>query len=171
MDRDPCCFPGCLSLLSGLLAPVNKARPWEADSRAWGLQLFIELLCTPAALGEQTQAGKFLAWGLCSYYHGPRKHSQLCVLLVRQSAGLEVWGLGPVYSVKFPFISDFLMMKGNKQGLGNSKHPGIKYLYLAQEKTAFGVRQISVQIPPLPLICCVTLCKWLNVSEPWLTYL
>lgn len=140
MDRDPCCFPGCLSLLSGLLAPVNKARPWEADSQAWGLQLFIELLCIPAALGEQTQAGKFLAQGLYPYYHGPRKHSQLCVFSVRQSPGLGVWQLGHVYSVKFPFISDFLMMQGNKQGLGNSKHPGIKCLYLAQEKTDLGVR-------------------------------
>lgn len=131
MDRDPCCFSGCLSLLSGLLALVNKARPWEADSQAWGLQLFIELICTPAALGEQAQLGKFLALGLCPYYHGPRRHSQLFAWSVRPSPGLGV------YSVMFPFISGFLMMKGNKQGLGNSKHPGVKYLYLAQEKTGF----------------------------------
>lgn len=163
MDRDPRCFSGCLSLLSGLLAPVNKARPWEADSQAWGLQLFIELLCTPAALGEQTQPGKFLALGLCPYYRGPRRHSQLFAWSVRPSPGLGV------YSVMFPFISGFLMMKGNKQGLGNSKHPGIKYLYLAQEKAGFGGGdKIWVQIPPLPPISCVTLSKWLNLSGPQL---
>ena len=46
-----------------LSALVNRAGPWEADSQAWGLQLVIELLCTPAALREQTQPGKFLTWG------------------------------------------------------------------------------------------------------------
>ena len=47
-----------------LSALVNKAGPWEADSQAWGLQLVIELLCTPAALREQAQPGKFLTLGL-----------------------------------------------------------------------------------------------------------
>lgn len=127
MGRDPRCFSGCLSLRSGLLALVNKARPWEADSWAWGLQLFIELLCTPAALGEQILPGKFLP-------HGPRGHHQLFAWSARPGPRLGV------YSVKFSFISDFLMIKGNKQGLGNSKHPGMIYLYLAQEKMGFGGR-------------------------------
>lgn len=108
MERDPCCFAGCLSVLSGLLALVNKARPWEADSQAQGLQLFIELLCTPAAPGEQTQPGKFLTLRLRLYCHGPRVHNQLFVWLARQSPGLEVWGPEHVCSTKFPFSSHSL---------------------------------------------------------------
>ena len=56
--------------------------------------------------------------------------------LVRLSPGLEVWGPRHVCSVKFPFSSDFLMMKKkNKQGLDNPN----KSLYLAQENMGFGV--------------------------------
>ena len=55
------------------------------------------------------------------------------------SPGLEVWGPGHVCSVKFPFSSDFLMMKKKKQGLDNPKYPDIKGSYLAQENMGFGV--------------------------------
>lgn len=66
-------------------------------------------------------------------------HDQLFVWLVRQSPGMKVWGPGHVCSMKFPFSSNFFMMKRNKQGLGNPKHPEIKCLYLAQENVGFGV--------------------------------